>query len=536
MSTVYDLVNEFTRQYTEKLFYFCLKKTGNSFDAEDLASDIAVNILTALKKGFLPENFPAWMWQIARNRYSKWAEKKHKYNNTVHSSSIDEFEIADKRNIENDVIHSDELANLKRELAFTSADYRNIIVEFYINDRKVNDIADSLGLPKGTVLTKLHRARNILKEGMNMARQFGSRSYNPENIDFSASGNQPSGLPWSAVQRSIPKNILIEASNNPSTAEELAMALGIAMPYMEEEIRLLVDATLLKKLDDGRYITDFYISSADCQKKIYDAIMKESEKRSALINEIIDSSMPFMRSLGIAPTNMSDNDIKWWAAMFIPDLAANIACGAAPEHILSYEPKTRANGENWGFMGYELVELPRPMFSGQNGCGAENCDNFWAYKISNFGMWNRVGEMATFEMLFLADLIKKPRKTDTFTVNEQIMWKTIDGKFAHSEDGNVIPDVLVIHSSARKAMLERFYEHPLYGEYIDLTRKLYDEIKDLIKKDTTKHNAQEADYAAAMFILHTRMSTVYDLVDSGALTVPEKPDESRAAMWLDIVD
>lgn len=536
MSRQNEFSEIFIRQYTEKLFYFCLKKTGNRFDAEDLTSDISVNILTTLKKGFVPDNFPAWVWQIARNRYSRWADKRRRYNEVVVTDDFDSFEIADKRNIENDVIHSDEIALLKRELAFISADYRSIIVEFYIKDRKINDIADSLKLPKGTVMTKLYRARNILKEGMNMARQFGAKSYNPEDIDFSSSGNQPSGLPWSAVQRSIPKNILIEASNNPSTAEELAVALGIAMPYMEEEIKLLVDATLLKKLDDGRYITDFYISSAECQLKINDAILKESKKRSAIINEIIDSSIPFIRSLGVVPDNMSDNDVKWWAAMFIPDLASNYACGAKQDSILGYIPKIRANDEDWGFMGYESVELPRPMFSGQNGCGLDSATQFWTYKISNFGMWNRVGEMERTEMLFLADIIKNPRKVESFSVSEQLIWAGIDGKFAHEENGTVIPDILVIGVEARKAMLNRFNEHPLYNEYMALTVKLFEEIKELVKKDTTKYNAKDADYAAAMFILHTRMSTVYDMVDSGDLVIPENPDKSRAAMWIDLAN
>lgn len=536
MDNYVSLANEFTQQYTEKLFYFCLKKTGNAVEAEDLASDIAVNILSALKKGITPSNFPAWVWQIARNRYSRWAEKRRRYNDSVQSDGSIELEPADSCDTESEIIHSEELSLLRRELAFISSDYRNIVVAFYIDDRKVSDIARSLNLPKGTVTTRLYRARNILKEGMNMAREFGAKSYNPENIDFSASGNQPSGLPWSAVQRSIPKNILIEASNNPSTAEELAVALGIAMPYMEEEIRLLVNATLLSKLDDGRYITDFYISSAECQRRIYDTIMKESVIRSELLNEIIDSSIPFIRSLGVVPDNMSDNDIKWWAAMFIPDLAAKYACGASPESILSYTPKIRANGESWGFIGYELVELPKPMFSGQNGCGADGAPQFWAYKISNFGMWNRVGEMGLYDMLFFADVIKNSRKVSSFSLSEQLLWANIDGKFAHETDDNVIPDILVTTSESRKAMLKRFEEHDKHREYMELTCKLFEEIKELIKKDTTKYNGKDADYAAAMFMLHTRMSTVYDLVDSGALTVPDDPDNSKAAMWLDLVD
>lgn len=70
------LVSEFAENYMEKLFYFCLKKTGRSVEAEDLTQDIALQIITALNKGTLPTSFSAWIWQIARNRYSVWAKEK----------------------------------------------------------------------------------------------------------------------------------------------------------------------------------------------------------------------------------------------------------------------------------------------------------------------------------------------------------------------------------------------------------------------------------------------------------------------------
>ena len=48
------LINEYTENYVEKIFYFCLKKTGSVYDAQDLSSDITVNILQSLNKGIIP--------------------------------------------------------------------------------------------------------------------------------------------------------------------------------------------------------------------------------------------------------------------------------------------------------------------------------------------------------------------------------------------------------------------------------------------------------------------------------------------------
>lgn len=229
------LMQEFAENYMEKLFYFSLKKTGNQTDAEDLTQDIALQICTALNKNQIPENFPAWVWQIARNRYAVWAKRKRQYAEAVTGADIGDYEITDgSENILDEMIHNDDLSLLRRELAFIKSDYRNVVVAYYFHNISIRDIAYNLSLSVDAVKKRLWRARNILKEGMNMTREFGKRSYNPEQVTFtnscSAFGN--SGQPWNVLSHAMYKNIFLEAYDNPSTAEELSLALGVALPYI----------------------------------------------------------------------------------------------------------------------------------------------------------------------------------------------------------------------------------------------------------------------------------------------------------------
>ena len=371
------LINEFAENYMEKLFYFCLKKTSSNTEAEDLTQDIALNVITALNKGATPINFSAWVWQIARNRYSVWADKKHKRNATITGFDIGEYEIKDEReNILDKMIRREDLSLLRRELAFIKQDYRQILVAYYIEDKSVRDIAQTLSLSVSAVQQRLHRARKILKEGMDMAREFGKLSYKPEDIFFAASGPQPSGLPWTAVQRRIPKNILLYASNNPSTLEELSMELGIALPYMEEEVNILYRATLLEKQGD-KYITNFFILDKDYSLKVSNVLQQDAEERSRLLQELIEDVTPDIRALGIAGEHLDDNHIRWW---LLPDsidhIIENIDDGQTP----AKQPK-RANGESWGFVGYEGV--PRRVIMGHNGNGSKG-NHFWAYKNTDY--------------------------------------------------------------------------------------------------------------------------------------------------------
>ena len=150
------LINEFTENYIEKLFYFCLKKTGNHIEAEDMTQDIALHIMTALNKGTIPTSFSAWIWQIARNRYSTWANEKHKKNVSFSTHDITDYEIENKdENILDEMIQTEQIALLRRELAFIKSDYRDIVVAYYIENKSVCEIASSLSLSENAVKQRL---------------------------------------------------------------------------------------------------------------------------------------------------------------------------------------------------------------------------------------------------------------------------------------------------------------------------------------------------------------------------------------------
>ena len=371
------LMGEFVENYMEKLFYFCLKKTGNHIEAEDLTQDIALQIVTALNKGTIPTSFSAWVWQIARNRYSAWAKEKHSLNESVTGSDIGDYEIEyESENILDEMIHTEQLALLRRELAFIKSDYRNIVVAYYIENKNVREIAEVLSLPANTVKSRLLRARQILKEGMDMAREFGKLSYKPEDIDFISNGLFGSEHePWNFISRSLCKNILIAAYKTPSTAEELAMEVGVALPYMEEEVRALVEATLMKK-NGNQYETNFFIVSAEAQEKIYAHLQGLApELTKAIIaaleyeNEWKKENCPEWHE-GYQPFE----DMKWALLMAETDTIKQYTLrefnknANEVNNIGPWGHTLRPNGGEWDLLGLEKQHAGAPNYVSLVGC------------------------------------------------------------------------------------------------------------------------------------------------------------------------
>lgn len=66
------------------------------------------------------------------------------------------------------------------------------------------------------------------------------------------------GQPWSIVGHLLYKNIFLEVGEEAATAEEPAPAVGVALPYMEDELNFLVNEGLLRREGNG-YRTDFLI-------------------------------------------------------------------------------------------------------------------------------------------------------------------------------------------------------------------------------------------------------------------------------------
>ena len=346
------LIQQFVDEMQEPIFYFSLRRCSDPMDAEDLAADICAAVITALRRGITVRHLHAWVWSIARAQYRLWAIRRHKTAELFSSEDIGDLLLADDTlNAEEQIVHDETLVLLHQELAFIRADYREVVVAFYIEDRPVSDIAKRLSIPEGTVLSKLHRARKTIKEGMTMARTFGTRSYKPEDISFNQNWNPstgPDGRHY--IERLIPKNILLEAYDNPVTAEELSIALGVALPYMEDELARLCEGDLLL-FDGKRYKTAIAILSADAQL----AMKTTAERYADLLTPHVLQAIDEINSKEGLPQNQSMEDRR--AALLEMYIGSNPRRMLSPMFTLKHK-----NGAEWAIMGFEACDYtPRSL-------------------------------------------------------------------------------------------------------------------------------------------------------------------------------
>jgi RNA polymerase sigma-70 factor (ECF subfamily) len=149
-------------QYIEPIMHFCIKRLNNRQDAEDLAGEIMVHILSGVRK-YKIESLEKWIWSIAHNRYAKYIDKRNKTNYT----ETDYAEIADTYDFIDQLIISNRYQNTFKALHKLSGEYRDILVDYYINHFPVKQIAEKYKLSETTVKWRLNVGRKKIKDEIN---------------------------------------------------------------------------------------------------------------------------------------------------------------------------------------------------------------------------------------------------------------------------------------------------------------------------------------------------------------------------------
>ena len=190
----------------EYLFAAALKKSGSLNDAEDLTQEV---LLAALQYPKEIIDMKAWLSKVLNNKFYDMLRVKYKLPTISIDFIPDEEGLFDEYQ---DDSRPDAIA-IRKELAYLADKYRNVIVRHYFLGQKVQEIADDLKIPKGTVLSRLSNGRKQMKKGFDEMEDYQKHSYQPEKLELSCNGR--SGFkdePWSLVANDLMKqNILIIA-------------------------------------------------------------------------------------------------------------------------------------------------------------------------------------------------------------------------------------------------------------------------------------------------------------------------------------
>jgi RNA polymerase sigma-70 factor (ECF subfamily) len=152
---------QIVRQNWRKVFNVAYKFVGKHDEAEDLTQDIFLKIFKALKTFDRRANFQTWIISISRNLCIDHYRSVRKERQTI-ARDVDSSELqpaTPDRGPYAQAEHQDLRAQLRQALETLPVTLRTAVVLRDLQELSYQEIADRLGLPEGTVKSRINRGR-----------------------------------------------------------------------------------------------------------------------------------------------------------------------------------------------------------------------------------------------------------------------------------------------------------------------------------------------------------------------------------------
>ena len=150
----------------DSLYNFAHWLTGNRVDAEDLVQETYAKALKGFKSFQDGTNLRAWMFRILRNTFLTSRTGLMARNTLFFEEESEEAEIRSAQVVtpESVLLRNENQQMILDALAAVPVHYREIILLCEVEELSYREIAEVLSLPIGTVMSRLSRARNSLRQ------------------------------------------------------------------------------------------------------------------------------------------------------------------------------------------------------------------------------------------------------------------------------------------------------------------------------------------------------------------------------------
>ena len=154
---------EVARVYGRKIYNFAYRLTGNPSDSSDLVQEVLLRVRRGLAS-YQPGTFEGWLWRITRNAFLDDIRKQKRRPTSAFPEDIDRWDaaVSASADVEYDRVSlGDDIPKALLALPFQ---FREAVVLCDVVGLSYEEIASAVAVPIGTVRSRIHRGRKILRE------------------------------------------------------------------------------------------------------------------------------------------------------------------------------------------------------------------------------------------------------------------------------------------------------------------------------------------------------------------------------------
>ncbi|ACZ31507.1 RNA polymerase, sigma-24 subunit, ECF subfamily [Xylanimonas cellulosilytica DSM 15894] len=159
-------------QHLDQLYSAALRMTRNPADAEDLVQETFAKAFAAFHQYRPGTNLKAWLYRILTNTFINTYRKKQREPQQSQAEDVEDWQIARAASHTSQGLRSAEVealdhlpdSDVKRALAALPEDRRMVVYYADVEGFPYKEIAEIMGTPIGTVMSRLHRGRKQLRD------------------------------------------------------------------------------------------------------------------------------------------------------------------------------------------------------------------------------------------------------------------------------------------------------------------------------------------------------------------------------------
>jgi RNA polymerase sigma-70 factor (ECF subfamily) len=160
--------------FIDQLYGAAMRMTRNPADAQDLVQETFVKAFGAFRSFQQGTNLKAWLYRILTNTYINTYRKKQRDPYKASTDDLEEWQLGEaqsttsasrtSRSAEAEAIDHLPDSTVKDALQSISEDFRLAVYLADVEGFSYQEIADIMHTPVGTVMSRLHRGRRLLRE------------------------------------------------------------------------------------------------------------------------------------------------------------------------------------------------------------------------------------------------------------------------------------------------------------------------------------------------------------------------------------
>lgn len=149
---------QLVHDWERKLFFYARRLVANDEDAWQILQEVWLQVLRGIRSLRDPGRLPVWLYAVTRNTVMNHHREEY-----ARERSLDETESVESPR-ESDFEAFDDAELVYHGLARISRVDREVLTLFFLQDLSIDEVSEVLGIPSGTVKSRLFKAKKSLRE------------------------------------------------------------------------------------------------------------------------------------------------------------------------------------------------------------------------------------------------------------------------------------------------------------------------------------------------------------------------------------